>query len=86
MLSGTCNGHAVQQLKEIKIQIPQKLVCCALLIWKLAPYIERLLRLPENFIDALGGTELLIHLCGIAFISKRKLIFQINKFVIDRRC
>ena len=42
------------------------------------------MRLPKNFIDALGCTELLIHLRGITFISKRKLIFQVNKFVIDR--
>ena len=49
MLSGTRNGHAVQQFKEIKIQIPQKLIRRALFIWKLEESFGLVTKLSAKF-------------------------------------
>ena len=84
MLSGSGDRYAVQQLKKVKIQRPQKSVRRAFFCRKAAPHIERLLCLTEDFVDALCRIELFIDLLGVALIGKRKLIFQVDKFVVYR--
>ena len=86
MLSRTGNRHTVQKFKEIKIQCPQKLVRCAFIGRELTPCVESLLCLTENFINALRCIELFVHLRCIALIGKCKLILEVNKLVINRRC
>ena len=84
VLAGAGDGHAVQQLEEIKVQCPQQCIRCALLGGKFAPCIECLLRLTENFVDAFCCRQLLIDLFCVTFISKGKLVFQVNEFIVDR--
>ena len=86
MLSGTGDRHAVQQLKKVKIQRPQKSVRRAFFGGETAPRIERLLCLTEYLIDTLCYIELFIDLFGIPLIGKGELIFKVDKFVVDRRC
>ena len=78
------NGDAVQHLKEVKVEGFQQSIRGALLHRQLAPRIERLLCVAENFVDGMRGVQLVIDLPGIAFIGQRQLIAQIIKAVIDR--
>ena len=86
VLSGTGNRYAVQQLKEVKVQCFQQSVRGAMISGELAPRIEGGLRLTEDFVNALGGVKLFVDLCSVSLIGKGKLVFQVDKFVVDRRC
>ena len=86
VLSGTGNRYAVQQLKKVKVQCFQQSVRGALISGELAPRIESGLRLTEDFVNALGGVKLFVDLCSVSLIGKGKLVFQVDKFVVDRRC
>ena len=85
MLPGTGNRHAVQQFKKVEIQRLKQRLSSTFFNGELNPSIERFLRLTEDFVDPLRRSQLFIDLRGIAFISKSKLIFQINELVVDRR-
>ena len=84
VLARTGDGHAIQQLEEIKVQSPQQCIRCALFGGKFAPSVIRFLRLTKNLINALGCCKFLIDLLWITLIGKRELIFQVNEFVVDR--
>ena len=49
------------------------------------PAVERLLRLTEYQIDAFVFAEFVVNQSGVAFVSQRQLIFQIDKLVVDGR-
>ena len=42
--------------------------------------------LTKDFINAFGRIELFAHLRSIALIGERKLIFKVDKLVVDWRC
>ena len=84
MLSGSGNGYAIQNFKEVKIKGTEQRIGGAFLYRKFAPGVERLLSLLKNILNGLLGIQLGIDVFGVAFIGNRKLIFQINKTVINR--
>ena len=86
MLTRPGNGHAVQQFKEIEIQSTQKCIRCTLFLIQLTPRIEGLLRLLEDIFKAFCRIQSFVQSFGISFIGYGKLILQINKSVVDRRC
>ena len=86
MFTGAGNGHAVQQLKKVKIQCAQQRICGSFLLRQFAPCIERLLRLLENILHVFGCIQPLIKELRVPLIGKGKLVLQINKTVVDWRC
>ena len=84
MLPGPCDGHTVQQFKEVKVEPGQQVLRCPFWLRQLAPCVIYLLRLTKNGIDIRLDIQLLIEVIRIALISQRKLIPQIVKAVIDR--
>ena len=53
MLPRTCDGHTVQQLKEVEIQCPQQRIRGSLFWFQLAPCVKGFLRLLEDVLNAL---------------------------------
>ena len=53
MFPRTCDGHTVQQLKEVKIQCPQQRIRSSLFWFQLAPCVKGFLRLLEDVLNAL---------------------------------
>ena len=75
MLSGSGDGNAVQNFKEVKIKGAEQRVCGAFLCGEFTPGIERLLRLLENILNRFPGVQLGIDILGVALIGNGKLIF-----------
>ena len=73
VLSGSGNGYAVQQLKEVEVQL---LVISRAVAWlPLAPCVERLLGISENLVNRAGSLQLTVNLRAVALIGELKLIF-----------
>jgi len=75
VLSGSGDGNAVQNFKEVKIKGAEQRVCGAFLCGEFTPGIERLLRLLENILNRFPGVQLGIDILGVALIGNGKLIF-----------
>ena len=86
MLSGAGNRHAVQKLKEIKIEHPEQRVRRALFWLQVAPFVESALCLTEDFINGFLRVQLLFEHFRVALVGQRKLIAQIEEAIVDRRC
>ena len=86
MLAGARNCDAVKHFKEVKIQRAKQIVRRALLDFQLAPGVEGLLRLAEDFINGFCCGELAVDQSCIALISQGELIAQVGKAVVHRRC
>ena len=84
MLSGTGNGHAVQDFKEIKIQHFQKISGGALLRGPIAPSCKGTLGIAEYFIQAAADVHFPVYNVRMALIRQSNLILQITETVIDR--
>ena len=84
MLSGTGNGHAVQDFKEIKIQHFQKISGGALLRGPIAPCGESTLGIAEYFIQAAADVHFPVYNVRMPLIGKGNLVFQVTETVIDR--
>ena len=85
MLSGAGNRHAVQKLKEIKIEHLEQRVRRALFRLQIAPFIESALCLTEDFINGFFRIQLLFEHFRVALVGQRKLIAQIEESIIDWR-
>ena len=57
---------------------------CVVPAGSLTPCIEGRLCLTEDLVDGVAGVELVVDLRCIAFIGQRKLVFQIDKAIVDR--
>ena len=53
VLTGTCDGHTVQQLEEVEVQCPQQRIRGSLFWFQLAPCVKGFLRLFEDVLNAL---------------------------------
>ena len=74
MLSGTCNGYRIQNLKEVKIQHPQKILRCSICGVPFTPSIECSLGILENLINIFCCVQFIINQVCIAFVGKSKLV------------
>ena len=83
MLPGSGDRHAIQHLKEVKIQRTQQIVRRALIYVQLAPCVERLLCLAEDLVHRFCGIQLTVHEAAVTLIGKRQLIPQICEAVVD---
>ena len=86
VLAGAGDGHAVQHLKKVKVQIAKKGIRGALLRVQLAPGGEACLGLLEDGVDAPAGIELVVDEVGVALVGKGELVSQVVEAVVDRRC
>ena len=68
------NSYAVQQLKEVEVQLLEEGLRSALFDWQLAPCVEHLLRLTEDSIDVGFGVQLFVDLFGVAFVGQCQLV------------
>ena len=84
MSSGAGNGHAVQHLKEVKIQHLEQCIGGPLLGRKTAPFIESLLGPAKDFINSGTGIQFLIDLGRVSLIGQRQLVFQVDKSIVNR--
>ena len=84
VLSGSGDGYAVQNFKEVKIKGAEQCIGGAFFCGKFAPGVEHLLSLLENILDGLLGIQLGIDIFGIALIGNGKLIFKVYKTVVNR--
>ena len=82
MLSGTGNGHAVEDFKEIKIQHFQKISGGAFLRGPIAPCGKGTLRIAEYFIQAAADVHFSVYNVRMPLIGKGNLIFQVTETVI----
>ena len=86
VLSGAGNRHAVQKLKEIKIEHLEQRVRRALFRLQVAPFVESALCLTEDFINGFLRIQLLFEYFRVTLVGQCKLIAQIEKSIVDRRC
>ena len=86
MLAGTGNRHAVEQFKKLKIQGFQNGLWSAFLCRKFAPACECPLCLAKYFFDTVAGLEFGGEVFRFPLISERKLVTQVRKSIVYRRC
>ena len=86
MLTGSGNGHRIQNFKKVKVQHPQKVLCCSVRSIPFAPGVKCSLGISENFVNGTGCIELIVNKSSVALIGKRQLILQIIEAVVNRRC
>ena len=86
MLSGAGNRHAVQKLKEIKIEHPEQGIRRALFRLQITPFIESTLCLTEDFVNGFFRIQLLFEYFRVTLVGQCKLIAQIEESIIDWRC
>ena len=84
MPPGAGNRYAVQKLKEVKIQGAEQRICSAYLWVEFTPCVECFLGLPKNLVNRFLCIQLFVDELRIALIRNGKLIFQIDKAVVDR--
>ena len=84
MLAGTGNGHAVQQLEEVKAQRVQNGPYGPLLGWPLGPDVEGSLRTAKDLFHTAAAVQALAEVLGVAFVGQRQLVAQVAEAVVDR--
>ena len=81
---GSCDGYAIQHLKEVKVQVLEQFICSSFFSRQFAPCIKCFLGSAEDLVNRGGCIKLFIDLRRVALISQCKLVFQVVETVVYR--
>ena len=86
MLTRASNRYGVEHFKEIKTKAVEQCLSSTLLGRKFAPVVESSLCLAENIVNGVLSFEKSVDVRHVALVGESKLILQVIKAVVDRRC